>query len=36
MLQKNNRLIRKKEFDDVVKNGYSSYDVVLGIKAIKN
>ena len=36
MLKKENRLTKNKDFDQVFKNGRSSYSRVLGVKAINN
>jgi len=36
MLPKINRLTKDKDFDNVFKNGKSSYDKLIGVKAIKN
>ena len=36
MLKKEQRLTKDKEFDQIFKQGYSSYDKILGIKATKN
>ena len=36
MLNKINRLIKDKDFDNVFKNGKSSYDKLIGVKAIQN
>jgi len=36
MLKKQNQLTKDKEFDDVFKNGQSSYDKIMGVKAVAN
>ena len=36
MLKKQNQLTKDKEFDNVFKNGKSSYDKVIGVKVIAN
>ena len=36
MLAKINRLTKDKEFDNVFKNGKSSYDKIIGVKAVVN
>ena len=36
MLKKQNQLTKDKEFDNVFKNGKSSYDKIIGVKAITN
>lgn len=36
MLKKQNQLTKDKEFDNVFKNGKSSYDKIIGIKVIAN
>jgi len=36
MLKKVNRILKKKEFDNVFQNGKSAYFKILGIKAVKN
>ncbi len=36
MFLKKNRLTKNKDFDNVFKKGVSSFDAVLGIKAVKN
>ncbi len=36
MFFKKKRLTKNKDFDNVFKNGFSSFDNVLGVKAVKN
>lgn len=36
MFAKNQRITKDKDFNNVFKNGISSYDKVLGVKAVKN
>ncbi|MCK4553470.1 ribonuclease P protein component [Candidatus Parcubacteria bacterium] len=36
MLNKINRLTKDKDFDNIFKNGKSSYDKLIGVKAIQN
>lgn len=36
MLKKENRLNKQKEFDHVFQNGVSSFDKILGVKAVRN
>jgi ribonuclease P protein component len=36
MLKKNNRLLKKKDFDAVWQKGRSSYDQLLGVKSLAN
>ncbi len=36
MLQRINRLTKKKDFDNVFKNGFGAYNKAIGIKAVNN
>jgi len=36
MLKKLNRLVKKKDFDNIYKKGRSSFDKIIGVKTLKN
>lgn len=36
MFLRKNRLTKNKDFDNAFKNGFSSFDAVLGVKAVRN